>query len=182
MNWPDTLFVVIAAYLAVFWQASFDAFRWLTGTQLDMLPAILVYTSLKGHWTQIGVLAVLGGTWLDSLSANPLGVSMLPLFAVGIALHSFRELILKDQLTAQFMLGLATSALIPVLTLLLLLSSGNHPLLGWGSLWQWLVLSAAGAAVTPIWFGLFDWLHATFAHSRAQSSSFRPDREIRRGR
>ena len=43
----------------------------------------------------------LGGLWFDSLSANPLGVSVLPLFLVGLAIHLNRELILRDQAFAQ---------------------------------------------------------------------------------
>ena len=166
MNWVSTLFILLAAFLAVFWQAAFDGFRWLTGAQLDLLPAIMA----------------LGGTWLDCLSANPLGLSVLPLFAVGFAVYMARELILKEEAFAQFTFGLIASALTPLLTLVLLLTVGYSPLLGWGTLWQWLVMSLVGAVATPLWFGVFEWLHRTFAHARATTSSFRPDREIRRGR
>jgi cell shape-determining protein MreD len=144
--------------------------------------AIMVYAALTGNILQVVLLAGLGGTWLDCLSANPLGLSVLPLFAVGFGVHLARELILKDETFAQFMFGLIASALTPLLTLVLLLSVGHSPLLGWGTLWQWLVMSLVGAAATPLWFGVFEWLHRTFAHARSTTSSFRPDREIRRGR
>ena len=43
--------------------------------------------------TTVTLLArLLGGLWFDSLSANPLGVTVLPLFAIGLAIHLKREL------------------------------------------------------------------------------------------
>jgi hypothetical protein len=182
MNWTRTLFLCVTAFLAVFWQSAFDGFHRLTGAQIDLLPGLMVYTALTGNLLQVGLLAVLGGTCLDSLSANPLGATVLPLFAVGLGILVASELILKHEVFAQFVFGLIASALTPLLTLLLLLTAGESPLLGWGTLWQWLVMSLVGAAVTPLWFGVFEWLHRTFTHGQTSSSSFRPDREIRRGR
>jgi cell shape-determining protein MreD len=124
----------------------------------------------------------LGGLWFDSLSANPLGISILPLFAVGLGIFVIRELILRDQLFAQFVIGFIASAATPILTLILLLSTGHSPLLGWGSIWQIAVMSAGGALATPLFFVLFEWLHRALAHARITETSFRPDREIRRGR
>jgi uncharacterized protein (DUF849 family) len=101
---------------------------------------------------------------------------------VGFLIHLQRDLILRDQLFAQFVLGLAAGALAPVMTVLLLLTMGQAPLLGWGSAWQWIVLAVGGGIATPIVFvavGLFD---RTFNYRRSIESSFRPDREIRRGR
>jgi hypothetical protein len=43
-------------------------------------------------------------------------------------------------------------------------------------------MSVGGAVATPIVFVFFEWLHRTLVHSRPLPSSFRPDREIRRGR
>ena len=130
----------------------------------------------------VTLLAVLGGLWFDSLSANPLGVTVLPLFAIGLAIHLNRELILRDQTFAQFVLGLGASLAMPVLTILLLLTMGRAPLLGWGTLWQLAVLSAGGAIATPICFALFGWLQRALVHRSDGETSFRPDREIRRGR
>ena len=113
---------------------------------------------------------------------NPLGVSVLPLFLIGLAIYVKRELILREQTVAQLVLGLSASAAAPPLTLLVLLTIGHMPLLGWGTLWQWIVMSAGGAVATPVCFVLFSWLHRTLIHSGATESSFRPDREIRRGR
>ena len=105
-----TFLIVIAAFLAVFWEAAFPGTaRWLHA-QVDLLPPLIVYASLCTELTSVALLAVFGGLLLDSLSADPLGVTMLPLFAVGLAVYWRRELILRDQPYAQFVLGLGRRA------------------------------------------------------------------------
>ena len=182
MSWLNTWFVLAAALLAVFWQAAFPGVRHLLGAQIDLLPSLMVYAGLTGSLATVASLALLGGLWFDSLSANPLGISILPLFLIGLGIYATRELILREQTFAQAVLGLAASALAPLLTLVELLTAGHKPLLGWGSLWQWTVVSVGGAVATPVAFVLFAWLNRALVHGAPVQSSFRPDREIRRGR
>ena len=182
MNWLNPLFILLAAFLAVFWEAAFNGLRHLVGAQIDLLPPLMVYASLSAGLGTVALLALCGGLWFDSLSANPLGVSVLPLYLVGLIIHAKRELILRDQTFAQLALGLAASAAVPLMTLLLLLTTGRRPLMSWGTIWQWVVMSAGGAVITPLCFALFGWLSSALLYSRAPQNSFRPDREIRRGR
>jgi hypothetical protein len=182
MTWLNTIFILLAAFLAVFWEAAFPGVRYLLRAQIDLLPPLMVYASLYANLTSVGLLALLGGLWFDSLSANPLGVTVLPLFVVGVAIYVERELILRDQTFAQFVLGLAASAAAPVLTLLILLTTGHKPLLGWGTLWQLLIMGLGGAVVTPVVFAVFGWMQRTLIHIPPSEPSFRADREIRRGR
>jgi rod shape-determining protein MreD len=182
MNWLQTVLVLGTAFLAVFWEAAFGGLRHLLGAQIDLLPPLMVYAGLCTGLSTVTLLALCGGLWFDSLSANPLGVTVLPLFAVGLAIHLKRDLILRDEVVAQVILGLGASAAEQVLTLLLLLTTGRAPPLGWGTLWQLLVPSVGGAIATPICFELFAWLQRTLVHRGATETSFRPDREIRRGR
>ncbi len=182
MNWLNTFFIFLAAFLAVFWEAAFGGIRQLLGAQLDLLPPLMVYAGLCASFTTVCLLAVWGGILFDSLSANPLGISVLPLLLIGLALYTRRDVILRDQLFAQFFLGFAASAAVPALGLMLLLTTGRGPVVGWGTVWQLIVMSIGGAVVTPIAFIFFDWLKATFLHRPPDQLSFRPDREIRRGR
>jgi cell shape-determining protein MreD len=182
MTLLHTIFVLGAAFLAIFCEGSFQGVRRLLGAQIDLLPALMVYASLSTGLTTVALLAFLGGLWFDSLSANPLGVSVLPMFVIGLAIFLKRDLILRDQRVAQLALGLVASAAAPPLTLLVLLTTGHTPLLGWGSIWQWIVMAAGGAMATPVCFEVFAWLHRTLVHGAAIQSSFRSDREIRRGR
>ena|SRR5436190_16632602 len=182
MTLLNTIFVLGAAFLAVFWEAAFNGVRHLLGTQIDLLPPLMVYASLYGNFVTVALLAVLGGLWFDSLSANPLGITVLPLIIIGVAIYSSRDLILRTQTIAQLVLGLTASAVAPMMTLLLLLTTGHEPLFGWGTFWQLLVMTLGGAIATPVCFETFGLLNRLLVHDRPGVSSFRPDREIRRGR
>jgi cell shape-determining protein MreD len=182
MNIFQTAMLLLFAFLAVFAETVFSAPRTLLGAQIDLLPALMVFAALNSDLVTISLLALLGGLWFDSLSANPLGVTILPLILVGFPIYLRRDLILRGLPFAQFVLGAAASALVPVLALLILLSSGRQPLIGWGSLWQWLVMTAGGAAATPLIFALCHWGDRTLGYQPRVETSFRPDREIQRGR
>ena len=168
MNWLNTFAILLVAFLAVFVESYFRGLRNLLGAQIDLLPALMVYASLSAGLSTVALLATLGGLWFDSLSANPLGITVLPLFVIGFLTHYSRDLILREQLYAQFMLGLGASA--------------AEPLLSWRSLWQWLVMAVGGAASTPVLFYLFDRFIRAFSYRPPLETSFRPDREIKRDR
>jgi hypothetical protein len=104
------------------------------------------------------------------------------LFIVGFPVFLQRDLILREVPFAQSILGGVASAVAPLVTVLLLLTAGKEPLLGWGSLWQWIVMIAGGAIATPVFFTLFDWCDHTLGYQPRTETSFRPDREILRGR
>jgi len=182
MNLFKPALILSFAFLAVFGEATLAAPRHLLGAQINLLPALMVYAALNADIVTLSLLAVLGGMWFDSLSANPLGVTILPLMVAGFPIHLRRDLILRGTPFAQFMLGAAASALVPALTVLLLLNGGQQPLIGWGSLWQWLVMTAGGAAATPIIFALFERCSHALGYKLRTEPSFRPDREIHRGR
>ncbi len=182
MNRLDTILVLGVAFLGVFCQAAFGGVRHVLGAQIDLLPPLMAYASLAAGLPTVMLLALFGGLWFDSLSGNPLGVSVLPLFLPGFVVHVWREVLLREQPFAQVVVGLGVGAAVPVLTLILLLTTGHKPLLGWGTFWQLAVLTGGSAALTPPMFVLFGWLHRSLAHSRAPETSFRADHEMRRGR
>lgn len=181
-RYVNTIAILLAAYLATFFEALPGGLRTWTGAQIDCLPALLVYCALSTGLTTVSLTAVLGGLWFDALSANPLGVSVLSNFVVAFIIFRSRELILRDQPYARLILGAGASAATPLITVLLLWGGGFKPLVGWGSIWQWLVLTAAGALITPLWFWLFDSLQHALAYRRIAETTFRSDREIKRGR
>jgi rod shape-determining protein MreD len=178
----NTILILPVAFLAVFLQAALAGVRDIIGAQVNLLPALIVYAALQGGLRAVALLSVCGGLWFDSLSANTLGVSVLPLFAVGFLIYQQRELILRSQRFAQFVLGLTASLVVPLLTLLLMFTMGETPLVGWGTLWQLLVMGLLGGALTPVCFRFFSFVRRTFFYSPATQTTFRSDREIRRGR
>ena len=182
MSLFNTILIFAAAFLAVFAEAAFQWPRHLLGAQVDLLPVLMIYAALNTNIPTVSLLAALGGLSFDSLSANPLGISILPLFAVGFPICLQRDLILRELPFAQVFLGGAASAAVPAMTALLLLTGSQEPLLGWGSLWQWLVMIVGGALATPVIFALFNWCHHALGYQPQTETSFRPDREIRRGR
>ena len=182
MNILQTILILAAAFLAVFAEAVFPLLRYWLGAQVDLLPVLMVYAALNADLATVSLLAVLGGLWFDTLSANPLGITILPLSVVGFLIYLRRDLILREMSFAQLVLGTVASAVVPALSVLLLLSGGKTPILGWGSLWQWIVMTAGGAAATPLMFALFDRCHHALGYQPRTETSFRPDREIRRGR
>jgi cell shape-determining protein MreD len=182
VNILSIILILSAAFLVVFGQAAFQLPRQCFGAQVDLLPALMVYAALNEDIITVSLLAVCGGLWFDALSANPLGITILPLFAAGFAIWFPRDLILRELPFAQIILGAVASAVVPCLTVLFLLTTGSELLLGWGSLWQWLVMTAGGAVATPFIFALMNRCNRALGYQPQTETSFRPDREIQRGR
>lgn len=182
MNLFNSILVLVAAFVIVFGEAAFPAPREYLGAQIDLLPALMVYAALNTNLVVTSLLAIFGGLWFDSLSANPLGLSILPLLAVSFPIYLQKDLILREVPFAQLVLGGLASALAPLIAILLLLTAGKQPLIGWGSLWQWLVMTVGGALATPVLFALFNWCDHALGYQPRTETSFRPDREILRGR
>lgn len=182
VNAVNTIFILALAFVAVFVEASFGSFRRLLGVQVDLLPGLMVYASLTSGTLTVTLLAVLGGLWFDSLSANHLGVSILPLFLIGFLVQQFRHLILRDQTYAQLVIGFSASGFAPLLTLVILFTFGADPIIGIGFTWQWFVMTVIGGLLVPLYFRLFDKVYRTLGYERVVESSFRQDREIARGK
>jgi rod shape-determining protein MreD len=182
MNGLNTVLVLATAYLGVFLQSTVTGFRNLVGAQPDILPSLVVYASLTSGLGLGTLTAVCGGLWIDSLSFNPPGISILPLFLISLVIERYRGLILRDQTYAQFITGLGASAAAPLLTVLLLLNLSSNPLIGWGSLWQWVVMTLVGGALTPGWFVFFGALLRRLSYQTLPDPTARSNREIKRGR
>jgi len=182
MNYLNSILVLMTGFLAVFGEAVFSGPRNLLGAQIDLLPALMIYAALNTNILVVSLLAIFGGLWFDSLSANPMGITILPLFLVSFPVFIQRDLILREVQFAQLVLGGVASAIVPLASVLLLLTAGKHPLLGWGSLWQWMVMTAGGAVATPFFVALFNWCDKALGYQPRIETSFRPDREILRGR
>lgn len=182
MNLINSTLIFLIAFVAVFLQSYSQFFRHWLGFQPNLLPCLMVYAGLTQGWSSMSLMAVLGGLWMDTLSMNPLGVSILPLFLVGIVLEHYRPLILREQAYAQFMLGGGASLLVPVLTLMIIRSRGEQPIAGWRFAWQLAGLTLSGALLTPLLFGAIQKLQKAFNYQPAPEPNFRPNREIKYGR
>jgi rod shape-determining protein MreD len=182
MNWATTISVLLTAYGLVFLEAWTTLFRTLFGAQPELVASLMVYVAMRLNVTTVALTAVVGGFGLDSLSLNPFGTSVLPLAAAGLALHALRATIVQEDRHIQFLLGLAASGVVPLGQLLLVVTAGAEPLLGPWFAWRWLVLALVGGLCTPLWFQLFARLDRALNYQPEPSATFRPDREIERGR
>lgn len=182
MNYLNSIFILAVVFVTVFFEAWFDFVRDLLGVQIDLLPALIVYTGLTSGPFTTAFVAVCAGLWFDSLSCNPLGVSILPLFLVGFLVSQNRELLARSSTFAQMMLGFTASAVCPLMTVFLLLNMGSNPILDWKSVWRFLVMTVAGGLFTPLCFRLFEKIGGALNYQRVVETSFRPDRELKRSR
>ncbi|MCU0772521.1 MAG: hypothetical protein MUE94_12255 [Verrucomicrobia bacterium] len=174
--------VILLALTFVFLQAALGWPRQWLGAQVDLLPPLMVFTALRLGLGSILGLAFIGGLSLDALSLNPLGATPLPLCLIGLGLHLKRDQLLRDEVFAQTLLGLAAGAVAPLGTLLMILTAGASPLLGPGILWDLVVWMAGSAVATPLIFQLMRILEKALTYQPHSQPSFRPDREILRGR
>lgn len=174
--------VLVAAFVTVLVQSAFDLTRWLCGAQLNLLPALMVYTALTCELPVLVLVALVGGSLFDAVSANPLGTMTVALFLPAWVIYLQRGLILRELPFARLMLGLAATGVTPVIAVLILLSAREEPVLGWYSLGQWVILTALGGLLTPLLMTALDATRNALSYQRVAANSFRADREIRRGR
>lgn len=182
MNRFTRIFLFLAMWLSVFAQTQFQGLRDLIQVPIAISPALVSYAALTHGLGVTLSLGILGGLWVDSLSASPVGVSVLPLFLLGFTLHLQRHLILRDQGFAQFWVGLGAGAGVPLLTLGVLSLTRSQPVTGGFTVIHLLLLGLINGVACPFLFRMFDFLHRVFDYRPLTTSSFRTDRETVRGR
>ena len=183
MNPLNILVLLLTAFVMVFVQSHSGFGRVYLGTQIDILPSLVVYVAIRSGVFTLAGLAVLGGLWIDSLSASPLGLSILPMFVVGFLIHLNRDVVLREQGVTRFSLGMLAGILVPLSSLtLLMMSSDANPLVGWGTIWQLIVLGLVNGIATPVIFRVFGWVDRAMNYEMLPETTFRSDREIKRGR
>ncbi len=182
MNWLPNTLLFFAAWLAVFAQTQFAPVAGLLGAPLCIVPALVVYAALTSNIAVMTGLVLFAGMAIDSLSANRVGVSLPPLFVVGFLVHARQHLILRDQVYAQVWLGIGAGWAVPLGTQTLLSMVRPEPISGWPTLWHLVFGAALNGAMCPLCFVLFGRLRDAFDYRPVVESSFRPDRQIKRGR
>jgi hypothetical protein len=182
MNWLPVLLLFVTAWLAIFVQTQFTVvLEWL-GLVPSLIPALMVHAALTHSTLVITSLALFAGLSLDALSPMKVGYHFVPLLILGWAIQTRQGLILRDQAYARVFLGLAAGVFIPLSTLLLL-TLGDRPVIaGWNTAWHLVFSGLFNAVCCPICFAFFDSLERILGDPRPIESSFRPDRQIKRGR
>ena len=153
--------ILLTALAVIFFGTACQIPRNITGAQIDPLPALMIVTALRAPVLAITALAIMGSLWQSSLSSDPLGIGMLPLFTLGMLVHLNTRKISHHHIGSRFTLGAIAGALVPILTLSLLLLSGHQPMIGLYSLWQWAVGIIGSGLFALGFFPLLEWLNRT---------------------
>jgi len=140
------------AMVMTYLQSRWSVMEGMWRAQVDVLPVFAAYAALHGGLGAIIGVAMIGGAWLDVLSANPLGTSLLSLFLTALIIHRVHEVLLKGQLAAQFFVSLTAGGLGPVITYVVLWGMSMQPLAGWGTLWQIVVNAIICGVAGPFIF------------------------------
>jgi rod shape-determining protein MreD len=167
-NGVTLLVFLLTGYAIIFAQAKLTFFRDFFGAQPNLIPGMIVYAAIAFRLETTMLCAGVFGVLFDTLSSNVLGTSIMTLAIIGLAGAGYRELV--------------ASGIAPLIAYLVLRLSGMSPLIGAGSIWQWAITTAGGGIVTPLWFRLFNRLDEAVRYKEIPESTFRPDREIARGR
>lgn len=176
------LVFLITGYAVIFAQARFTAFRDFFGAQLDLLPGMIVFAAMAFRLQTVMLCALVLGLLFDSFSVNALGTTVVTLGVIGFAASRYRELLLSEHFTTHWVLGLVASGAAPFISYLVVRLSGLNPLIGATSAWQWAIMTAGGGLITPVWFTVFNRLDDALRYKEIPESTFRPDRQIARGR
>ena len=135
------LLLLIVAYVLTFIQSYWHWPRLLLGFQPDLTPAFLVFVGMTMGAGYVSSMALATGLWLDSLSANPFGISVLPLFFVGWVVFCVREKIMTREFMAQIYLGIIAGLIVFLFQLILLRIFSVNPMIGWEMVF-WSLLNA----------------------------------------
>lgn len=162
MNREQLIALFAATFLAVFLEVWLDLPRAWLSTAVSFLPSVLVYAAVRYPVHGITLVAVVGGLWHDSFSANPLGTSTAALFAAGYVLQRNREVIMHQLLFSRVVLGFAAGVVVPMLTLGLMSVTQREVPWHWALPGQILLQGLAAAVFTPLIFRLFARFHRDF--------------------
>ena len=132
LRFNKMLVLLLGVYFLIFLQSHWQEPRLWLRFQPDLTPALMVFVGLTMGAGYVSSIALMSGLWLDSLSANPFGMSIFPLFLVGWIVFCFRKKIMAVEFMAQIYLGILGGLLVFLLQLTLLKLLSFNPLIGWG--------------------------------------------------
>ena len=171
------LLLILGAYALTFLQSHWHGPRLWLGFQPDLTPALLVFVGMTMGAGYVSSLALVSGLWLDSLSANPFGISVFPLFFIGWIVFCIREKIMIREFMAQLYLGVIASLIVFLLQLILLRMLAFSPMIGWEMVfWSFLNAFFCGVSVP-----LFNFLNKVFIRWFSHSS-YEPNKWLNNNR
>ena len=183
LRFNKMLVLLLGVYFLIFLQSHWQVPRLWLGFQPDLTPALMVFVGLTMGAGYVSSIALMSGLWLDSLSANPFGMSILPLFLVGWIVFCFRKKIMAVEFMAQIYLGILGGILVFLLQLTLLKLLSFNPLIGWGMVFFAMLNAFFCGLAVPFFYLLHKWFKSLFSHSSHEPNKWRNNnRQIVRGK
>ena len=174
------LFLIV--YVLVYGQALPNFPGRVFETQLNLTPSFIVFAALNHPFHMAMLLSFFAGLATDSLSAQPLGTTAIPMLLISWVLFRRRDLILSEEFHPQFLLGFLATIICSVFSLLILLSMNERPLLGWVTPFQLLLTSVIGGLACPFWKWSFRKLDRALEYPAIPERAFSQTRTLDRGR
>ena len=181
MSRPVLLLLLFATALILFAQGRGLLTERILGTRIDLLPSLLVHAAWRGGFAVGTAFAAIAGLLLDTLSATPLGTSLVTLVLASLPLHATRELVARERPRVQALAGGCVAAIFHSLSLALLVLLGREPNAGWITVAHLGVLVALNALLSPILFRVFDRLEFHLTYKEIPEEAVREEVEIKRG-
>jgi hypothetical protein len=183
LRFNKMLTLLLGVYFLIFLQSHWQMPRLWLGFQPDLTPALMVFVGLTMGAGYVSSIALMSGLWLDSLSANPFGMSILPLFLVGWIVFCFRKKIMAVEFMAQIYLGILGGLLVFLLQLTLLMLFSFNPLIGWEMIFLAMLNAFFCGVAVPFFYLLHKWFKSLFSHSSHEPNKWRNNnRQIVRGK
>ncbi len=100
---------LLASFVVVVAQCTLANLVTWGGARLELMPALVAYAAMSTRWPLALWLALVGGVFLDALSANRLGISSVALVVIAFIGSRAQRLVLRNHVWAQMLVGLLSS-------------------------------------------------------------------------
>lgn len=173
--------LLIIGYLLVCIQAAFDGFVfWMQG--YIWFPCLVVaYALVRQPPVVSGLLCIVIGFWIDSLSVNPLGLSILSMAAAALLAGKAWRNWAGDRFLSMFAPGFVLGFTFPVIGIMTARMIGESPLGGWRLFLSTMVSGLIIGVLTPPFYRLVDLAMGTLRFKTVYHQEPRDIREIHRG-
>jgi rod shape-determining protein MreD len=181
MNSFELTTLIIASYLLVCLQVTFDGILlWMHG-YIWFPCLVLTYAVIRQPAPVAWILCVITGFWIDSLSLNPLGLSILALglatFGAGRAYRNFAG----DRFLSIFAPGFIMGTSFPLAAVTFTAILNQNPLGGWRIAVSILLSGLVTGALSPVFQRVMDIILGSMRFKPVYHTEPREIREISRG-
>ena len=182
MSGLTLLLFVVVSWIFVYLQVQGIWFRHWIGSGISFLPAFIVYTAWAQPVWVATCITILSSLWLDALSNQPLGLSLIPFVVVAVVVQDRRQMLVTHEFRMQFWLGAAASLAVNIMTYTLLRLISVDFIASWGTWWILLVSAVLNGIACVVLFPVFNRLRYALEYQPILAPTYRYDREIKRGR